>query len=42
MKTEFTRLGIEVFGGEANFIFFRIGQGFDKKTFLIPSSGRAF
>ena len=34
MKTEFTRLGIEVLGGEANFIFFRIGQGFDKKTFF--------
>ncbi|MDR2444790.1 MAG: aminotransferase class I/II-fold pyridoxal phosphate-dependent enzyme, partial [Spirochaetaceae bacterium] len=34
MKAEFTRLGIEVLGGEANFIFFRIGRGFDKKTFF--------
>lgn len=36
LKTEFTRLGIEVLGGEANFIFFRIGpdSGFDKKTFF--------
>ncbi|MDR2796440.1 MAG: aminotransferase class I/II-fold pyridoxal phosphate-dependent enzyme [Spirochaetaceae bacterium] len=36
MKYEFERLGVEVLGGEANFIFFRIGpgSGFDKKTFF--------
>ena len=36
LKAEFTRLGIEVLGGQANFIFFRIGpdSGFDNKTFF--------
>ncbi|MDR3356901.1 MAG: aminotransferase class I/II-fold pyridoxal phosphate-dependent enzyme [Spirochaetaceae bacterium] len=36
MKAEFKKLGIEVLGGEANFIFFRIGpdSGFDKKNFF--------
>ncbi|MDR2803636.1 MAG: aminotransferase class I/II-fold pyridoxal phosphate-dependent enzyme, partial [Treponema sp.] len=34
MKDEFRRLGLDVLGGDANFIFFRvsIGSGFDKNT----------
>jgi threonine-phosphate decarboxylase len=36
MKDEFKQLGLEVLGGEANFIFFRIrpDSAFDRKTFF--------
>ncbi|MDR1363883.1 MAG: aminotransferase class I/II-fold pyridoxal phosphate-dependent enzyme [Spirochaetaceae bacterium] len=36
MRDEFTRLGLEVLGGEANFIFFRIrpDSGFDNDVFF--------
>jgi threonine-phosphate decarboxylase len=36
MKDEFRRLGLQVLGGDANFIFFRItpDSGFDKDTFF--------
>jgi threonine-phosphate decarboxylase len=34
MKNEFRRLGLDVIGGEANFIFFRLSPDFDKNTFF--------
>jgi threonine-phosphate decarboxylase len=42
MKTALADLGLEVLGGEANFIFFRLGSGFERSSFFESLLSRGF